>query len=53
MEPNTQITVQRPFESSLVKGGKLQVAYKQYQDYLNSYEKKLMVQQSKRADLYQ
>lgn len=53
MEPNTQITVQSPFESSQVRGGKLQVAYKQYQDDLKPYEKKLMVQQSKRADLYQ
>jgi len=53
MEANTQIDIKSPFESSQVRGGKLQIAYRQYQDELKPYEKQLVDQQSKRADLYQ
>ncbi|MDF2516001.1 MAG: hypothetical protein K0R59_1297 [Sphingobacterium sp.] len=53
LDPNTEITIQDPFESSLVKGGQLQVAFRKYQEYLYPYEKQLIKQQSIRADLYQ
>ncbi len=53
LEAKTQIDIKSPFESSQVHGSKLQIAYKQYQDYLKAYEEQLIAQQSKRADLYQ
>ncbi len=53
LEANTEIVIKDPFESSIVKGGQLQAAYRKYQDYLHSYEQQLIAQQSKRADLYQ
>ncbi|PUV24025.1 TlpA disulfide reductase family protein [Sphingobacterium athyrii] len=53
LEANTEIAIKDPFESSIVKGGQLQVAYKKYQDYLRPYEKQLVALQSRRSDLYQ
>ncbi|WP_104380922.1 TlpA disulfide reductase family protein [Sphingobacterium sp. HMA12] len=53
LQANTEIAIKDPFESSIVKGGQLQAAYRSYQEYLRPYEKQLIAQQSRRADLYQ